>query len=285
MVEAQLGAGLDKRQQCSAWGERPLSAEQRRYAAADAACLLGLLGSLVEGVGTPEEWPMAEGGGSAGGGQGAGEEAAGEEAAGEEAAATVAAEVAAAAAEVEGASDGGAATAEEQQQQQQQQQQQRVQGGWQQEVQRADGQQEERPSPLLGGCSPAQLRAAAAAWGARLEINGSRAVRRSGSRMGRRKQQRGGGGAAAGGLPPGCSSFPLHVPWLDAAKRLTGTPRFLCDVMVEGLARQLRLCGFDAGGGGLGGGGGGARVGGGRGVRGPPPAGVSPSWRSSSVPS
>lgn len=34
---------------------------------------------------------------------------------------------------------------------------------------------------------------------------------------------------------------------LPVSLQLTGAPRFLCDVMVEGLARQLRLCGFDAG--------------------------------------
>lgn len=38
----------------------------------------------------------------------------------------------------------------------------------------------------------------------------------------------------------------MTVPWMDATCRLTGEPRFLCDVMAEGLARQLRLVGLDA---------------------------------------
>ena len=32
------------------------------------------------------------------------------------------------------------------------------------------------------------------------------------------------------------------IPWKDAR----GKARFVCDSMTEGLARQLRLCGFDA---------------------------------------
>ena len=35
---------------------------------------------------------------------------------------------------------------------------------------------------------------------------------------------------------------PVFVPWKDHA----GEPRFLCDVMTEGLAKQLRLYGVDA---------------------------------------
>lgn len=42
------------------------------------------------------------------------------------------------------------------------------------------------------------------------------------------------------------TGLPVLVPWLDAARRPTGPPRFLCDVMVDGLARQLRLVGVDA---------------------------------------
>ena len=38
----------------------------------------------------------------------------------------------------------------------------------------------------------------------------------------------------------------MHVPWLDASRGLVGPPRFICDVMTEGLARQLRMVGFDA---------------------------------------
>ena len=41
------GAGLDKAQQCSAWGARPLSAAQTAYAAADAACLVDIFDRLL----------------------------------------------------------------------------------------------------------------------------------------------------------------------------------------------------------------------------------------------
>ena len=41
-VARGLGTALDKREQCSAWGRRPLSAAQVRYAALDAAVLLDL---------------------------------------------------------------------------------------------------------------------------------------------------------------------------------------------------------------------------------------------------
>ena len=41
-------------------------------------------------------------------------------------------------------------------------------------------------------------------------------------------------------------SFPLIVPWMDANKKIIKAPLFLADVMLQGLARQLRLWGFDA---------------------------------------
>lgn len=44
----------------------------------------------------------------------------------------------------------------------------------------------------------------------------------------------------------GVDAFPSYVPWMDRARRLIGTPRFLADVMLQGAARQLRLWGFDA---------------------------------------
>lgn len=47
LVEAQLGLQLDKRLQCSSWSQRPLSGEQIRYAASDAAVLLLLLDSFL----------------------------------------------------------------------------------------------------------------------------------------------------------------------------------------------------------------------------------------------
>ncbi len=59
LCDAQLGLPLDKQLQCSAWGKRPLSSDQLRYAAADAACLLALLASFVAVVGRPQDWPLA----------------------------------------------------------------------------------------------------------------------------------------------------------------------------------------------------------------------------------
>ena len=41
------------------------------------------------------------------------------------------------------------------------------------------------------------------------------------------------------------SGRPARVPWLEDGSPDT-VPRFICDVMTEGLARQLRLCGIDA---------------------------------------
>jgi uncharacterized protein with PIN domain len=40
--------------------------------------------------------------------------------------------------------------------------------------------------------------------------------------------------------------FPLMVPWMDSKKEVISSPLFLTDVMLQGLARQLRLWGFDA---------------------------------------
>lgn len=36
------------------------------------------------------------------------------------------------------------------------------------------------------------------------------------------------------------------MPWMGPGRLLTGEPRFICDVMTEGLARQLRMVGIDA---------------------------------------
>ena len=38
---------------------------------------------------------------------------------------------------------------------------------------------------------------------------------------------------------------PARIPWLEGTSP-DAVPRFICDVMTEGLARQLRLCGIDA---------------------------------------
>ena len=48
LVARVTGRGLDKSQQCSAWGSRPLSGRQVAYAAADAACLVDVFDRLIE---------------------------------------------------------------------------------------------------------------------------------------------------------------------------------------------------------------------------------------------
>jgi hypothetical protein len=186
LVEAQLGSPLDKTQQCSGWGERPLTPAQRAYAAADAACLLGLLGSLLAAVGQPEQWPMVEapeGGTADGSGNDDGSPA------------DAAAPPHRGAAALPAAPDG----------------QQAAEGG------------QPAGASLLGGCTLQQLRGAAAAWGVRLEISGERAVRRSSRRSGKgRRQQRAAAAAARRGpLPAGCSGFPAAVPWMDDQRRVS----------------------------------------------------------------
>lgn len=46
LTEAVLGRGLDKTEQCSAWGARPLRPEQLAYAAADAHAVVALYREL-----------------------------------------------------------------------------------------------------------------------------------------------------------------------------------------------------------------------------------------------
>jgi ribonuclease D len=46
VCERELGVSLDKGEQTSDWGRRPLDAEQIRYAALDAEVLLGLFDRL-----------------------------------------------------------------------------------------------------------------------------------------------------------------------------------------------------------------------------------------------
>jgi len=48
LVARVTGRRLDKAQQCSAWGARPLSAAQTAYAAADAACLVDMFDRLLD---------------------------------------------------------------------------------------------------------------------------------------------------------------------------------------------------------------------------------------------
>ncbi len=43
---------------------------------------------------------------------------------------------------------------------------------------------------------------------------------------------------------PACAGRPARIPWRERGST-DAEPRFICDVMTEGLARQLRLCGID----------------------------------------
>jgi uncharacterized protein with PIN domain len=108
--------------------------------------------------------------------------------------------------------------------------------------------------------APAALAAAAQAWGARGDFVGGRLLLSGG-----------GAGAGAGGEPVGGAAgsrrvrakarraaspplralFPSRVPWLAGGGAAAGAPpaapaRFLVDVMLHGLAHQLRLWGVDA---------------------------------------
>ncbi|GAB4821276.1 hypothetical protein N2152v2_008322 [Parachlorella kessleri] len=229
IVESLLGAPLDKQQQCSAWGQRPLAAEQLDYAVADAACLVAVLGALLRLV-DPGQYPLCSGG-----------------------------ELAA-----------------EQSHHQQQQQQghdglQGTEAALSLNRQAANGKSpvegkgaSNKGCPALGGCGcgaadaqtsgPAlgsregwmasgedRLQEAVDAWGSRLELSGGQAARRRPARRSRAAKSRHDERQAE--LDEG---FPVHVPWLDASRTLVASPRFICDVMTEGLARQLRMVGFDA---------------------------------------
>lgn len=193
--------------------QRPLSSAQRAYAAADAACLLALLGSLIAAVGQPEEWPMADAPAAASGdaepGEGNGEGAGGADGA----AAGVAGALAEAADPADGSRGGDGSHAADP----------------------AGGGQRQQQLPLAG-CLRQQLQAAAAAWGVRLEISGARAVRRGGRRGARqRRQQQQQQGLAGGARGEPClGGLPRHVPWLDAQRQVMrkaaggGTPSMSC---------------------------------------------------------
>ncbi len=240
--------------------QRPLSGAQLQYAAADAACLLALLGSLVAVVGQPEEWPMTEAAVEASGPQpAAGAAAVAARSEDQQAAANGADESAAEGAdgEAEGAPEvqaadgsggssrsrsssgnaseqtGTAGPATPQQQQQQ-------------ASSEAASEQQALAAPaanLLGGCTVQQLRAAASAWGVRLEISGARAVKRGGRRGQRqRREARRGSGRLEPEAPCG---FPLHVPFWDAERQvgLIGDMWFVQKLpALPGHARPLASC-------------------------------------------
>lgn len=218
--------------------QRPLSGAQLQYAAADAACLLALLGSLVAVVGQPEEWPMTEAAVEASGPQpAAGAAAVAARSEDQQAAANGAEESAAEGAdgEAEGAPEvqaadgsggsnssrssgnaseqtGAAGPAAPQQQQQQQTGSEAAAAAHQASASAVP------TADLLGGCSVQQLRAAASAWGVRLEISGARAVKRGGRRGQRqRREARRGSGRLDPEAPCG---FPLHVPFWDAQQQV-----------------------------------------------------------------
>ena len=87
-----------------------------------------------------------------------------------------------------------------------------------------------------GGAAPrvspheALMRDVACAWGRQLDARSSGAGGRQ-----RVPARRGALGAGKAG------SLPAAVPWAPGA-----APRFVCDANLEGLARQLRMCGLDA---------------------------------------
>lgn len=213
--------------------QRPLSAAQVQYAAADAACLLALLGSFIAAVGQPEEWPMSEPDGEAAGAQPAAGAAAGgmawsrDIAAAPDAAGENAAE--GEGGEAEGA--GGSSTSsvgnaseqrkaagfpQPQQEQQEEKQQQQLSAGPATAVPPAGG--AASPADLLNGCTLQQLEAAASAWGVRLEISGARAVKRGGRRGQRQRREARRG---SGRLEPEAScAFPLHVPFWDSQRQV-----------------------------------------------------------------
>ena len=190
-----------------------------QYAAADAACLLALLGSFIAAVGQPEEWPMGEPAGEAPGAAEAAEAGAAGDPQPEEAeeAEEGAAEAGAPAeAAAEGSGDNGSGSSSSSSSSSSSL-------GGEGERQQDAQQQPRSPSAadavdLLGGCSLQQLQAAAAAWGVRLEISGARAVKRGGRRGQRqRREARRGSGRHE---PEAASAFPLHVPFWDAQRQV-----------------------------------------------------------------
>eukprot|EP00884_Botryococcus_braunii_P000366 jgi/Botrbrau1/1032/Bobra.0076s0005.1 len=106
--------------------------------------------------------------------------------------------------------------------------------------------QEKRESEKGSGLTRAsqeEMKCAADVWACRLLVGAEgkpQRVRR-GSRMSRSRMK-----ALSGHKDLDASrGWPATIPW-EMPGGPSGEPRFVCDVMVEGLARQLRLCGIDA---------------------------------------
>lgn len=201
IVEAQLGKPLDKSQQCSAWGERPLTSAQLQYAALDVFCLLALLDDLIG------HWEAHH--------------------------------------KQSARNDG--EEEEEKKESDREDREEEVSGS------HHGLEDHKEPADFVFKWKLESLRAAGGAWGQRWEYKGG-------------KIQRTGGGVGAAlnkasssttrtlcgrKVPPPSHShkgtLPRHIPWMDASSQcITSTPRFLTDVMLHGLARQLRLWGVDA---------------------------------------
>ncbi|CAL5220190.1 g2162 [Coccomyxa viridis] len=100
---------------------------------------------------------------------------------------------------------------------------------------------ESRAQPTAA--SAAELQEATQLWGIRLEVGGGFRQKpqkpSKDKRPGVREQFR---QDSAGSEHIG---HPASIPWLGSG-RPDAEPRFICDGMTEGLARQLRLCGIDA---------------------------------------
>jgi uncharacterized protein with PIN domain len=185
LVNANLGLPLDKSQQCSAWGSRPLTLEQLKYAATDAACLIALYNYFLHC------WEQRQ--------QKSAEDNATED---------------------------------------------------------INDENSSLPSNnVVLKFSQAQLRSSVERWAERWELTGSESkkIQKTGglsqydvedeslSTAAKKKKNR----SAAAMLD--FLTFPLQIPWMDAKKEsIVSSPLFIADVMLQGLARQLRLWGFDA---------------------------------------
>lgn len=181
LIHAHLGAPLDKSQQCSEWGHRPLTQAQLRYGANDACCLLALLCYLMLCSRDQDQSPSAP----------------------------------------------------------------------QDHIIPNNGAKKEDILPedayriAIGPSNEwwkgAEVHTAAQVWGERWETSG---------KGGKILRSRGLSHVTyADGFSktePEVPDFPAHVPWMDSARTITSSPLFLADVMLMGLARQLRLWGFDA---------------------------------------
>ncbi|KAK9807091.1 hypothetical protein WJX73_003555 [Symbiochloris irregularis] len=218
VVEAQLGQKLDKRLQCSAWGSRPLTPAQVHYAALDAICLLMLLDAFIN-LAPPQDHPI-------------------------NASAADADDSFPAESCPNGADESERITQD-------------VSGGAEANLldDQLPGDQGAHAAGLDALPADNAYAQAATAWGSRLELKKGQLTRR------RKKLSK---SARPKLRVEGQDGWPDIIPWASEipsppeAPDQEGEagaqqpfippqiPKFACDVMVEGLARQLRLCGVDA---------------------------------------